>query len=357
MPPRRLLLACLAATLAAGPAAAARKKTHAAPAPARRKRAAPARAAAYAASDEMRAFADEVAGRRALDAAWIVRQLSQAQKLPSVQQLMMPPPAGSPKNWAAYRERFVEPRRIAAGSVFWQQNDPWLRQAEERFGVPAEIVVGVIGVETFYGRMTGGFRVIDALSTLSFDFPTGRKDRTPFFRSELEEFLVWCERERLECTQVKGSFAGAIGLPQFMPGSINRFAVDFDGDGHVDLLGSAADAIGSVAHYLQQHGWQRGQPTHYEVTPPAAPEELALLLAPDILPSFTAAQMAGHGARLDDAARDHAGRLALVELENGAQPKSYVAGTQNFYAVTRYNWSSYYAMAVIALGEAVRRMR
>lgn len=344
MSSRRLLLACLAATLAAGPAGAVRRK------------AAP-RAASYGASEAVRAFAAEVAERRGLDAAWVVRHLAQAQKLETVQKLMMPPPAGSPKNWAAYRERFVEPRRIAAGLAFWQAHEAWLRQAEERWGVPAEIVVGVIGVETFYGRVTGGFRVIDALATLTFDFPTGRRDRTPFFRAELEEFLAWCAREALDCQQVKGSFAGAIGLPQFMPGSINRFAVDFDGDGHVDLAGSSADAIGSVAHYLAEHGWQRGLPTHYDVVPPPPGADLAHLLGPDILPSFTAAEFGERGARLDPAGQAHEGPLALVELENGALPRSYVAGTRNFYAVTRYNWSSYYAMAVISLADAVRRAR
>lgn len=345
MPLRRTLLAGLAGALAAGPAFATRRK------------AAPPASPTYGASEAVRAFAAEVAPRRGLDAAWVVRQLAGARKLPDVQRLMMPPPAGTPKNWAAYRDRFVEPRRIGAGLAFWQAHANWLQQAEERWGVPAEIVVGVIGVETFYGRITGSFRVVDALATLAFDFPTGRRDRTPFFRSELEEFLVWCEREELDCGSVKGSFAGAIGLPQFMPGSINRFAVDFDGNGHIDLLGSSADAIGSVARYLHDHGWQRGQPTHYAVEPPAAPEALALLLAPDILPSFSAQQFGDQGARLEAAAHQHEGPLALVELENGGAAKSYVAGTRNFYAVTRYNWSSYYAMAVITLADAVRRAR
>ena len=279
--------------------------------------------------------------------------LFRSRRSDTVQHLMMPAPAGTARNWSVYRERFVEPRRIAAGLAFWQANEAWFAKAEQRWGVPPDVILGILGMETFYGRINGGFRVIDALATLSFDFPTGRKDRSPFFRSELEEFLVMCAREKLDPQQPKGSFAGAMGMAQFMPGSLNRYAVDFDEDGRIDLTGSAADAIGSIAHYLAQQGWQSGLPTHYAVTPPAADDERNLLLAPDIVPTFTAAQMAEHGAVLPREAGEHAGLLALVLLENGDQPPSYVAGTTNFYAVTRYNWSSFYAMAVIDLGDAV----
>jgi len=156
---------------------------------------------------------------------------------------------------------------------------------------------------------------------------------------------------------VKGSFAGAIGLGQFMPGSINRYAVDFDGDGHINMASSAADVIGSVANYLAQHGWQRGLPTHYAVKPPVDTADRAALLAPDILPSFTAAQLAERGAVLDAAGQAHSGPLALVELQNGDAAPSHIAGTTNFYAVTRYNWSAYYALAVIELGQAVAAAR
>jgi len=314
-------------------------------------------ATSYANRPEVRAFAQEVAERRQLDVGWVETQLAQAQRQQSAQRLMMPAPAGTAKNWAAYRSRFVEPQRVQAGARFWQEHDEWLQRAEERYGVPAEIVVGIIGVETFYGRITGNFRVLDVLATLAFDFPTGRSDRSPFFRSELEEFLVMCQREGLDVTQVKGSFAGAIGLPQFMPGSINRFAVDFDADGHIDLQNNPADVIGSVARYLAEHGWVRGMAPYFAVAVPVDSRQRATLLQPDILPSFSAGQMQELGAALDDAGRAHDGLLALVELQNGAAAPSYVAGTQNFYALTRYNQSSYYAMAVIALGQAVKRQR
>ncbi len=302
-------------------------------------------------------FITEAAQNRGLDPAALRTALARAQRLPAVQKLIMPPPAGTAKNWAAYRARFIEPRRVQEGLDFWRQNEAWLHEAEERWGVPAEVVVAIIGVETFYGRVTGNFRVIDALATLAFDFPPGRRDRSAFFRQELEEFFVWCAREGLDPLGVKGSFAGAIGLPQFMPSSINRYAVDFDGDGHINLLRSPADVVGSVAHYLAQFGWQRGLASTFGVAVPVDVTDRAALLGPDILPTFSAADFAVRGAVLDAAGRIHDGPLALVELQNGDRAPSYVAGTRNFYAITRYNWSSYYAMAVIDLAAELRRRR
>ncbi|MFY8084038.1 MAG: lytic murein transglycosylase B [Rubrivivax sp.] len=312
-------------------------------------------ASSYGRREDVLHFAAEVAARHGLEPARLERQLAQARKLSSVQRLIMPPPAGTAKNWAAYRDRFVEPRRIQAGRAFWRANERWLEKAEARWGVPASLVVGIVGVETFYGRHTGNFRAIDALATLAFDFPPGRRDRSEFFRSELEQLLLLAHREGVDPAGYKGSYAGALGLPQFMPGSINRWAVDFDEDGHIDLHGSTADVIGSVAHYLAAFGWVRDMPTHYAVAAPVDVSDRATLLAPDILPSFTPAQFAERGADLPAPARTHDGLLALVELQNGDAAPSFVAGTSNFYAVTRYNWSSYYAMAVIELGQAVGR--
>jgi membrane-bound lytic murein transglycosylase B len=307
----------------------------------------------YGRREDVQRFAAETATELGLDRTWVESALGQARYVPSVAKLIMPPPSGTAKNWAAYRARFVEPERMRAGAAFWRSNERALDAAFERYGVPPEIVVGIIGVETYYGRLTGGFRVLDALATLSFDFPPGRKDRSAFFRSELQYFLLLADAEGFSPAQVKGSFAGAIGLGQFMPGSILRFSVDGDADGHVDMAANPTDVIFSVAHYLAVHGWQRGMPTHYPVKPPVDARDRATLLAPDILPSFTAAQFVERGAQLDEAGRAHEGALALVELQNGDAAPSFVAGTQNFYAVTRYNWSSYYALAVIELGRAV----
>ncbi|GCL63261.1 lytic murein transglycosylase B [Pseudaquabacterium pictum] len=314
-------------------------------------------AVTYGRRDDAMALADQLAQQHGLAPDWVRAQLAQARYQPAVARLIMPPPAGTAKNWAAYRARFIEPERVRAGVAFWATHQRWLDAAAERYGVPADIVVGIIGVETFYGRVTGNFRVLDALATLSLDFPKGRKDRSDFFRDELGQFLRLAHTEQVAPTSIKGSFAGAIGLGQFMPGSINRFSVDFDGDGHIDMANNPADVIGSVAHYLAEHGWQRGMPTHHAVKPPVDTADRAALLAPDILPSFTAAQMAERGAVLDAAGAAHPGPMALVELQNGDAAPSHVAGTQNFYAVTRYNWSSYYALAVIELGQAVAAAR
>ena len=307
------------------------------------------------------ALAQTLADKHGLDPAWVQAQLALARYQPGVARLIMPPRAGTAKNWAAYRARFIEPERIRAGAAFWAAHAHWLDAAEQRYGVPPAIVVGIIGVETFYGRVTGNYRVLDALATLSLDFPSGRSDRSPFFRDELGQFLSLAHTQQLAPASIKGSFAGAIGLGQFMPGSINRFAVDFDNNGHIDMAGaadkSAADVIGSVAHYLAEHGWQRGLATHFAVKPPVDSSQRARLLVPDILPSFTAAQLAEAGAELDAAGQAHAGALALVELQNGDAAPSHVAGSQNFYALTRYNWSSYYALAVIELGAAVAAAR
>ena len=320
----------------------------------------------YGRSDDVMRYGAELAERRNLDAAWVLGALQRARFIPSVAKAIMPPRAGTAKNWAAYRARFVEPIRIRAGVAFWQANMAWLQRAEERYGVPAEIIVGIIGVETIYGQQMGNFRVIDALATLAFDFPGGRKDRSAFFRDELENFFVLCDAEHADPLKARGSFAGAMGMPQFMPSSANRYAIDFDGDGHIDLARNPADVIGSVAHYLAEFGWQRGLPTRFDVAVPVDASERAVLLGPDIVPSFTAAEFTARGAQLSEAALAFEAlptspaaaepiKLALVELQNGDAAPSYVAGTANFYAVTRYNWSSYYAMAVIDLGEAVAR--
>jgi len=311
----------------------------------------------YGRRADVMAFADALAERRGLDPAWVRAALEQSRFVPNVARFIMPPPAGTAKNWAAYRARFVEPIRIRAGVAFWRANERWLAMAEELYGVPPEIVVGIVGVESIYGRQMGTFRVIDALATLAFDFPVGRKDRSGFFRDELEHWFVLCNSEGVDPLAWKGSYAGAIGMAQFMPSSFNKYAVDLDGDGRVDLHASAADVIGSVAHYMAEFGWKRGLPVRFSVEPPADTADRAALLAPDILPTFSAAEMQARGAALPPEAAGVDSALALVELENGGAAPSYVAGTSNFYAVTRYNWSSYYAMAVVELGEAVRRAR
>jgi membrane-bound lytic murein transglycosylase B len=304
-------------------------------------------------------FADELAERRNLDREWVRQAIGQARQLPAIARLMLPPPAGTPKNWRVYRSRFVEPIRIRAGVRFWQANRETLERAEREYGVPVEIIVGIIGVETIYGQQMGNFRVMDALTTLAFDFPAAHPRapaRTEFFRGELEQFLSLTHRTGTDPFTPLGSYAGAMGLPQFMPSSWVKYAVDFDGDGKVDLFASPADAIGSVASYFKGFNWQSGLPTHFPVKFDTAKLDMDTLMAPDILPTFSVESFTAKGAVLEGEALAHTGPLALIELQNGAEPPSYVAGTENFYAITRYNWSSYYAMAVIELGREVARV-
>jgi membrane-bound lytic murein transglycosylase B len=321
----------------------------------------------YAQHPEALAFVAQLAEREQLSAAQsakLLETLGQAHFLKRVPPLMLPAPSGTAKNWALYRSRFIEPKRIQAGVKFWRQNQATLNRAQARYGVPPEIVVGILGVETLYGEQMGRFRVLDALATLAFDFPAEHPraaERQAYFQKELAQFLLHqMPAQRL------GSYAGATGLPQFMPSSIVQWAVDFDGDGRLDLdnVKKPADAIGSVAHYFQAFGWKAGQPTHWAVQidkdrwQQPENEDKATLLAPDILPSFSAEQMASHGVNVKrPQTSDPKDRLALVELQNGSDEPSYVVGTENFYVITRYNWSSYYAMAVIELGEAVAKAK
>ncbi|MFT3780225.1 MAG: lytic murein transglycosylase B [Ottowia sp.] len=305
-------------------------------------------------------FAAEVAERRSLDPEWTRAAIGQALYLPNVPRLMLPPARGTAKNWRVYRSRFIDPVRIRAGVRFWERNRATLARAQAEFGVPPEIIVGIIGVETIYGQNTGSFRVLDALATLAFDFPAAHpraEARRAFFRDELEQFLSLTQRTGIDPGAPLGSYAGAMGMPQFMPSSWVKYAIDFDGDGRVDLWNSEADVIGSVANYFKGYGWQPGLPTHYAVRLPAG-ADLDALLAPDILPTFSPQSFTAKGAVLDADGQAHPGQLALIELQNGdptlpGNAPVYVAGTENFYAITRYNWSSYYAMAVIELGQEV----
>ncbi|PIW09806.1 MAG: lytic murein transglycosylase B [Comamonadaceae bacterium CG17_big_fil_post_rev_8_21_14_2_50_60_13] len=305
--------------------------------------------------DAMQA-ADEIASARDLDPVWVRQTLAQARYIPAIAKAITPPALGVAKNWAAYRARFIEPRRIQAGVAFWQAHRDTLQRAERETGVPPEIIVGIIGVETLYGQHMGNYRVLDALATLAFDFPTSHPraaERSAYFRGELAQYLNLMARTERDPTSLRGSYAGAMGLPQFMPTSWAKYAIDFDSDGKVDLFTSAADAIGSVAGYFKAFGWQPGLATHFPVSLDAATLNMDTLLAPDILPTFSVASFQANGAQLAGDALKHSGKLALIELQNGDAPPSFVAGTDNFYVITRYNWSSYYAMAVIELGQAV----
>jgi peptidoglycan lytic transglycosylase B len=306
----------------------------------------PCAAQTYADRAEVRAFAAEMVERHGFRSRDLERLFAEARYLDSVVTLMTPVKTGE-RSWQSYRANFLNPRRVEAGAVFWRQNAKALERAAAVYGVPPEIIVAIIGVETEYGRNTGSFRILDALATLAFDYPR----RAEFFRAELEQFLLLARETRSDAGSYRGSYAGAIGIPQFMPGSIRRYAVDFDGNGRIDLRASPADAIGSVANFLAQHGWLAGVPI-------AAPAEVTgdryqLLADGGVDPERTAGELREADVVFDESIGDETPSV-LIELESPGGPSEFLVGLQNFYVLTRYNRSSFYAAAVRELAAEVK---
>ena len=306
---------------------------------------------------EVARFMDEMVERNHFSRSQLNSLFAQTRYLDSAIQLIKPAPSNKPKNWFAYRARFVEPVRINAGVDFWNTYGVALARAEAQYGVPMEIIAGIIGVETVYGRNTGNFRVMDAISTLAFDYPNtpNREARMAFFRGELENTLLLAREAGIDPLTLRGSYAGAIGWPQFMPGSIREYAVDFDGDGKIDLRNSPVDAIGSVAHYLAVHGWQRGQPVAFPVTVSTENRQWETMLNQGLEAKYSVDELRAAGVVLPDVPADL--RFGLVDLQNGTNPTEYWIGTANFYAITQYNRSYFYAMSVAELGRAVAAAR
>lgn len=305
----------------------------------------------YADRPEAQQFIDEMAEKHGFDRDALTYLFRRAEFLPSVIKFISPPKDPGVRSWQRYRSRFIEPVRIKAGIAFWDRHAAIIRAASEKYGVPEEIIVGIIGVETIYGRNTGNYQTLSALSTLAFDYPR----RAELFRRELEDLLLMAREQHADPLDYRGSYAGALGLPQFLPSSVRNYAVDFDGDGHIDLLGSPADAIGSVARYMQMHGWEPGAPVAVRANV-AADADLAPLIANDITPAFDTATLASHGVTAANATATPT-KAAFVEFVTPGEDSEYWLGYQNFYVITRYNRSSFYAMSVFQLGEAVKAAR
>lgn len=305
-------------------------------------------------------FIDEMVAKNNFNRAELETLFKKTRYVESAIKLMKPAPPGKPKNWQAYRARFVEPVRINAGVAFWNTYADALQRAEEQYGIPADIIVGIVGVETIYGRNTGSFRVLDAITTLAFDYPSTptRATRMEYFRGELENTLLFARESNIDPFSLLGSYAGAIGWPQFMPGSIRKFAVDFDGDGKIDLRNSPVDAIGSVAHFLVEHGWKPGEPIAF----PVAINDIDsnrnwdMFIGQSLEAKFTLDELkaAGISPRIEPPADM---KFGLVDLQNGGAPTEYWLGAPNFFAITQYNRSFFYAMSVVDLGRAVRAAR
>ncbi len=304
--------------------------------------AATAHAEGYAKREEVRAFIAEMQARHGFEPAALEPLFARTRHDPAVIKAIMPPKDPSVRSWETYRDRFVEPKRIAAGLRFRGEHRAALARAEARFGVPADVIVAIIGVETVYGRNTGRFSAFGALTTLAFDYPP----RASLFRRELEALLLLAREQDRSPLSYKGSFAGAIGLPQFLPSSQRAWGTDWDGDGHVDLLASVDDAIGSVANFLSAHGWEKDGPVAVRVRLIGDP---APLIAEGIKPQRLPAEMPAVDA--NGAPQRPA---ALIDLVTPEAETEYWLGYQNFYVLTRYNRSSFYAMAVYQLAEALR---
>jgi len=295
---------------------------------------------------EIEAFIEEVARRHDYDRAALRKIMAQAQPRPAVIRAISAPVTARP--WHEFRSRFVDAARIQGGVRFWQEHAATLAKASSEYGVPPEIIVATIGIETLYGRQTGGFRVLDALTTLAFHYPP----RAEFFRGELEEYLLLVREKKLNPEAVRGSYAGAIGIPQFIPSSYRRFAVDFNGDGRRDLSGTTADAIGSVANYYRAHGWRSGE----QVVVPAMPADgvPVAALPRGVEPKLKVAEIRELGLQPAAAVDEEARAVPIVvEAEDGPR---YWLGLNNFYVITRYNRSINYALAVHELAQELRAL-
>ena len=312
-------------------------------------------------SAALKSFAKDIASSRGLNESQVLAVLNEAKLNPTVTRIVTPPPPGQPRpsrSWQTYRNRFVEPIRIRAGKAFMQEYQGELAHAEKRYGVPAEIIAAIIGVETLYGKQMGNFRVLDALYTLAFDYPDPKRpDRQEMFRNQLADLIELHLQGKLDALTLKGSYAGAIGIPQFMPGSIKRFAVSTKGESApIDLTRDTSDAIASVANFLVAHGWQRGLPVFAPVVLPRDPKRL---VDGGLTPKLDWTELQAAGARLQAGAT--AGNwtksaLGVIDLpEEPAGTVEYRTATPNFFALTMYNRSYFYATAVADLAAALAR--
>ncbi|WP_429336740.1 lytic murein transglycosylase B [Paraburkholderia atlantica] len=315
----------------------------------------------YANNANVDAFINEMVARYDFDEASLHALFAGVSYSATAVKLVTPSLTPSVKNWRSYQARFLDPVRVNAGVQFWRENRATLQRAYQEFGVPPEMVVGIIGVETIYGRYMGNFRVLDALTTLSFDYPNtaNRADRQATFRKNLEDYLVWTRDAQIDPNTVLGSYTGAIGIPQFLPSSIVQYAVDYEGNKHIDLRTSDADAIGSVANYLRQNGWESGRPVVWRIGSDAGSLGVAQAAAtgqPE--PHWPLDQLLRAGLVLNESNLDIASEagtpVTVVDLPTPGRGTEFVLGLKNFYVLTRYNRSFFYALAVYQLGQKVK---
>jgi membrane-bound lytic murein transglycosylase B len=299
----------------------------------------------YANTPAALAVVDELVEQEGFEREELLAIFAQARRRQSIIDAMSRP-AEKTKAWYEYRQIFLTDERENEGVVFFEEHRETLERAERETGVPAEIIVAIIGVETYYGRIAGNYKVLDALSTLAFDYPR----RSPFFTGELKHYLILTREQGMDPATLKGSYAGAMGYGQFMPSSYRSYAVDFDGDGLIDIWNNPVDAIGSVANYFKRHGWRPGEPVVFAADSSGdVPVDMLVRGRSGLKPEHTVRQFADAGV----VARDELGPDVLAtamkfELEDGHE---YWLGVHNFYVITRYNHSAMYAMSVYQLSQ------
>jgi membrane-bound lytic murein transglycosylase B len=292
---------------------------------------------------EVETFIGEMVQKHQFEAGALRKLFVQVKPRPGIVRAMSAPATARP--WHEFRRSYIEPRRISGGVAFWREHATTLEKASREFGVPEEIIVATIGVETFYGRHTGNFRVLDALATLAFNYPP----RAELFRSELEHYLLLTREAGIDATGTVGSYAGAMGLPQFLPSSYRRYAIDFDGDGKKDIVNSMADAIGSVANYYKTFGWRPGGAV---IVPVEVSGNVDAVLEAGIKPEQKVAELRKLGVTPAGPV-DEGAEAALITAVAATGPR-YWLGLNNFYVITRYNRSVNYALTVHELAGELR---
>lgn len=309
----------------------------------------------YAERKEVKSFVQLMNDKYDYNQDDLLKAFANAEKLDTVlRQLERDKPNPNyKKNWETYRSRYIEPIRIKSGVDFWNKNAAVLTKASKKYGVPEYILVGIVGVETVYGRYMGDTNVFDVLTTIAFDYPRRSEEYLHF----LEQYIILTKENKMSLRSVKGSYAGAIGWPQFMPDSWRDYGVDFDGDGKVDLRNSSTDSIGSIANFLKQKGgWITGLDVVYNTKFDNDAPKIKELLEQPIQPSLTIKQIKEYGVGSPEMIKSDV-KLSLIDLPNGHKATTYVLGSQNFYAITRYNKSYMYAMSVYELGSAIMKAR
>lgn len=286
-------------------------------------------------------FIDEMVNKHQFNKEELVQAFKQAEYRPDIITAITTPATVKP--WVEYRASFLNPPRIEGGLAFWKQYATTLQRAEQQYGVPQEIIIAVIGVETLYGRRTGRFRTLDALTTLAFDYPR----RGEFFRNELAEYLLLAREQNFNLLEIKSSYAGAIGIPQFMPSSYRKYAVDFDGNGKIDILNEPEDAIGSIANYLKQYGWKTGEPIAQQAR---LKESYSINHVND---SLSLAAWLEVGVEPVNKLQADTPPAWLIDftVDSG---KEYWLTYNNFRVIALYNNSNFYAMTVYQLSEILR---